>query len=104
MVAAQRHPSHPASARDALYNAAATPIRRSPLGTAGRYVGDELEMVPTIIVNELEMVPTIIVNPNSDWQLGLAQFWSGPFVERTAATPAEAANGHFFYSQFTVRF
>jgi hypothetical protein len=87
------HNFHLASARDALYNAAGTPIRRSPLGTAGRYVGDELDVVLTFVVN-----------PNSDWQFGLSHFWAGPFVQQTATTPAQAEDGSFFYTQFTVRF
>lgn len=87
------HNFHLASARDALYNAAGAPIRRSPQGTAGRYVGDELDIVLTVLVN-----------PNADWQFGVGQFWAGPFVERTAQTPAQAANAGFFYTQFTFRF
>lgn len=84
---------HLASARDALYNAAGVPYRRDPTGRAGRYVGDELD----VMLN-------ILVNPNCDWQIGLAHFWAGPFVQETADTPAAAGDGNFFYTQFTFRF
>lgn len=82
-----------ASARDALYNAGGTPIRRDPSGRAGRNVG-----------NELDVVLNFIVNPNTDWQFGLAHFWSGTFVEETAPNAASAQDANFFYTQFTVRF
>jgi len=87
------HNFHLASARDGLYNGAGNRIRFDPSGRAGRYVG-----------NELDIVLNFYVNPNTDWQLGFSQFWAGPFVEQTATTPAQAQNGNFFYAQFTFRF
>lgn len=87
------HNFHLASARDALYNAAGTPIRRDPTGQAGRYVG-----------NELDVILSIFVNPNMDWQFGFSQFWAGPFVQQTAPDPASAKDGNFFYTQFLFRF
>lgn len=84
---------HLASARDALYNAAGTPIRFDPTGRAGRYVGDELDIVLSFVMN-----------PHSDWQIGVSHFWAGPFVQRTANTPAQAEGGLFFYTQFLFRF
>ena len=68
---------HPSLRRDALYNAAGTPIRFDPTGRAGRYVGDELDIVLSFVMN-----------PHSDWQIGVSHFWAGPFVQRTANTPA----------------
>lgn len=82
-----------ASSRDALYNAAGAPYRHDPTGRAGRYVGDELDVVLNILVN-----------PNVDWQIGLSHLWAGPFVQRTAKTPGAAEDGNFFYTQFTFRF
>jgi len=87
------HNFHLASARDALYNGANAPIRIDPTGRAGRYVGDELD----IILN-------LIVNPNMDWQFGLSHLWAGPFIQRTARTPAQAEDSNLFYTQFVVRF
>jgi hypothetical protein len=82
-----------ASARDALYNAAGNVVRSDPSGRAGRYVGDELDVVLNFLVN-----------PNADWQIGLAHFWAGPFIQRTAKSSETAGDGNFFYTQFTFRF
>ncbi len=82
-----------ASARDALYNAAGVPSRRDSSGRAGRDVGDELDIVANVILN-----------PHSDLQFGLSYFWAGSFVQDTAATPAQAKNGSFLYTQYTFRF
>lgn len=87
------HDFHLASARDALYNGGGTPIRFDPSGRAGRFVG-----------NELDIVLNLYVNPNTDWQFGYCQFWAGRFVEETAKTPDQARDANFFYTQFTFRF
>lgn len=87
------HDFHLASARDALYNGGGTPIRIDPTGKAGRYVG-----------NELDIVLNFYVNPNTDWQIGLSEFWVGRFVKATAKDPSQAENASFFYTQFTFRF
>jgi hypothetical protein len=87
------HNFHLASARAPLFNAAGVPTRADPTGTAGRYVGDELDIAITYALN-----------PNADLQLGVSQFWSGPFVQRTAPNPAAAEGGNFLYSVFTLRF
>ncbi|MGE3818267.1 MAG: alginate export family protein, partial [Isosphaeraceae bacterium] len=84
---------HLASARDALYNAGGVPYRRDLTGRAGRYVGDELD----VMLN-------FLVNPNVDWQIGLSHFWAGSFIQRTAKNPESAEDGNFFYTQFTFRF
>ena len=87
------HSFYLASATDALYNAAGNPIRRDPTGQSGHHVG-----------NELNVVLNLFVNPNSDFQIGLGQFFAGQFVEETAKTKAQAQGGSLFYTQFTVRF
>src|SRR5205823_13948269 len=43
-LVAQSHHFHLAESRDFLYNAAGLPTRRSPLGIAGRDVGNELDL------------------------------------------------------------
>lgn len=82
-----------ASARDGLFTAGGALERIDPTGRAGRNVG-----------NELDVVLNFIVNPNTDWQIGLAHLWAGTFIERTAATPAQAGDSNFFYTQFAFRF
>jgi hypothetical protein len=82
-----------ASARAPLFNGAGVPYRVDPTGQAGRYVGDEIDVVLNFIVN-----------PNADWQIGLAHFFAGSFIQNTAATPAQAQDANFFYTQLTVRF
>lgn len=82
-----------ASARDSLYNGAGVAIRTDPTGQAGTYVGDELDLA----IN-------LILNPHADWQFGVSHFWAGPYIQRTAETPAQAQGGSFFYAQFVYRF
>jgi hypothetical protein len=84
---------HLASARDGLFTAGGALERIEPTGRAGRYVG-----------NELDVVLNFIVNPNADWQIGLAHLWAGPFIRNTAETPAQAQDSNFFYTQFIFRF
>lgn len=82
-----------ASARAPLFNGAGVPYRVDPTGRAGRYVGDEIDVVLNLIVN-----------PNADWQIGLAHFFPGSYMQNTAPTPAQGENANFFYTQFTFRF
>jgi hypothetical protein len=82
-----------ASARDGLFTAGGALERIDPTGRAGRDVG-----------NELDVVLTVFQNPNTEWQFGLAHLWAGSFIQRTAATPAQAQDSNFFYTQFTFRF
>lgn len=84
---------HLASARAPLFNAAGAPIRFDPTGSAGRFVG-----------NELDIVLTTYLNPHTDFQFGVSKFFSGTFIQRTAPDPAAGADGFFFYTQFTFRF
>jgi hypothetical protein len=87
------HNFHLASARDALYNGAGVPVRFDPSGAAGRFVG-----------NELDILLTLYLNPHADFQFGVSNFWAGSFIERTAPTPTAAEDPFFFYTQFTFRF
>ncbi len=78
--------------RDALYNAAGIPIRSSPTGAAGRYVGQEIDLLWTIQVN-----------PRADVLFGYSHFFQGSFVEAT--NPAGVSgNADFYYSQWSWRF
>jgi hypothetical protein len=54
--------------------------------------------------DELDIAINLILNPHTDWQIGASHFWAGPYVQRTAATPAQARDGSFFYAQVTFRF
>ncbi|HVA49142.1 MAG TPA: alginate export family protein [Pirellulales bacterium] len=86
------HIFHLAQARDALYNATGTPIRISPNGTAGTYVGQELDLLFQIVVN-----------PRADVLFGYSHFFAGSFVKNT--DPAGVSgNADFYYSQWTWRF
>jgi len=86
------HVFHLAQARDALYNAAGTPIRISPSGAAGTYVGQELDLLCQIVVN-----------PRADVVFGYSHFFSGSFVKATNP-PGVSGNADFYYSQWTWRF
>jgi len=79
-------------ARDALYNAGGVPIRLSPDGSAGRYVGQEIDFLWTIQVN-----------PRAEVMFGYSHFFGGSFIERTDP-PGVTGNADFYYSQWTWRF
>ncbi|HWB14409.1 MAG TPA: alginate export family protein [Pirellulales bacterium] len=86
------HVFYLAEARDALYNASGTPIRISPNGTAGTYVGQELDLIFQFLVN-----------PRADVLFGYSHFFAGTFVKNT--NPAGVSgNADFYYSQWTWRF
>ncbi len=82
-----------ASARDGLFTAGGALERIDPTGRAGRNVG-----------NELDIALSIFMNPNTEWQFGVAHLWAGSFIQRTAATPSQADDSNFFYTQLTVKF
>lgn len=86
------HIFHLASARDALYNATGTPIRVSPTGAAGTYVGQELDLIYQIVVNA-----------RADVLFGYSHFFAGTFVKRTNPVGV-SGNADFYYSQWTWRF
>ena len=86
------HIFHLAQARDALYNDLGTPIRISPTGTAGTYVGQELDLLFEIVVN-----------PRADVLFGYCYFFAGSFIKAT--NPAGVSgNADFYYSQWSWRF
>lgn len=86
------HIFHLAQARDALYNAFGTPIRSSPTGAAGTYVGQELDLLFQVVVN-----------PRADVLFGYSHFFAGSFVKTT--NPAGVSgNADFYYSQWSWRF
>ncbi|HWB13385.1 MAG TPA: alginate export family protein [Pirellulales bacterium] len=86
------HVFHLAQSRDALYNAFGTPIRISPTGAAGAYVGQELDLLFQIVVN-----------PRVDVLFGYSYFFGGSFIKAT--NPAGVSgNADFYYSQWSWRF
>lgn len=86
------HIFHLDQARDALYNAAGAPIRISPTGSAGRYVGQELDLLFQVIVN-----------PRADVLFGYSHFFPGSYIKAT--NPAGVSGqADFYYSQWSWRF
>lgn len=79
-------------ARDALYNASGNPIRISPTGAAGTYVGQEVDFLVQILVN-----------PRADILIGYSHFFAGSFVKATNP-PGVSGNADFYYSQWSWRF
>jgi hypothetical protein len=77
-----------ASRTDALYNAAATPLRRDPTGKAGADVGDELD----IILN-------FHLDKHTDLCIGYSQMWSGEFIKNTGP----GLNPGLFYAMYNFR-
>jgi hypothetical protein len=86
------HIFHLAQARDALYNATGTPIRISPTGAAGTYVGQEIDLLFQIVVN-----------PRADVLFGYSHFFAGSFVKATNPIGVNG-NADFYYSQWSWRF
>ncbi|HZY86481.1 MAG TPA: alginate export family protein, partial [Gemmataceae bacterium] len=60
------------SAKDALYNAAGTPIRRDPTGAAGNDVGDELDYVINFHIDK-----------HQDVLFGYSHLFAGQFIRQT---------------------
>jgi hypothetical protein len=85
----QNHVFHLASARDALYNAAGTPIRSSPTGTAGTYVGDEIDFTTNF---HLDL--------HNDIFLGYSKLFAGEFIHRT---PGPQTGPSLFYVQYSLK-
>lgn len=71
---AQYHHLRLDSAFDALYNAGGTPIRISPTGTAGKEVG-----------NELDLLVNLHAGPHSDVLVGWSKLWAGDFIRNTGS-------------------
>jgi hypothetical protein len=85
----QNHVFHLASARDALYNAAGVPIRSSPAGTAGTYVGDEIDFTTNF---HLDL--------HNDIFLGYSKLFAGEFIYRTAGPQTGPS---LFYVQYSLK-
>lgn len=86
------HIFHLAQARDALYNSSGVPYRISPTGSAGTYVGQELDLLLQYVVN-----------PRADVLFGYSHFWAGNFVKATNPVGV-SGNAGFYYSQWSWRF
>ncbi len=76
------------SAKDALYNAAGTAIRRDPTGRAGTDVGDEIDYTTNF---HLSMHQDILV--------GYSKLFAGAFVRRTGSP----LSPEYFYIQYSYR-
>ncbi len=86
------HIFHLAQSRNALYNSSGAPIRISPTGAAGTYVGQELDLLWQVVFN-----------PRADVVIGYSHFFAGSFVKAT--NPAGVSgDADFYYSQWTWRF
>jgi hypothetical protein len=83
----QNHVFHLDSARDALYNAAGAAIRSSPAGTAGTYVGDEIDFTTNF---HLDL--------HNDIFVGYSKLFAGEFIHRTAGPQTGPALLYLQYS------
>lgn len=85
----QNHVFHLVSPSDALYNASGVPIRISPTGTAGTYVGDEIDFTTNF---HLDL--------HNDIFLGYSKLFAGEFIHRTAGPQTGPA---LFYLQYSFK-
>lgn len=85
----QFHVFHLVSARDALYNAAGVPIRRSPNGSAGTYVG-----------SEIDFTTNFHLSLHQDIFVGYSKLFAGSFLHRTAGPQTGPA---LFYLQYSLK-
>jgi hypothetical protein len=76
---------------DALYNAAGVPIRRSPNGTAGAFVGHEIDVVLNFHLSK-----------HADILTGYSHLFGGTFLQNTASATA-ASNAGFYFLQLSYR-
>lgn len=75
-------------ARDALYNAAGAPIRRSPTGAAGKDVGDEFDLVLNFHLDA-----------HSDVLMGYSRLFAGDFIRNTGPSK----DPELFFVQYSFR-
>jgi hypothetical protein len=85
---AQGHHFQLAESRDFLYNAAGLPTRRSPLGIAGRDVG-----------NEVDVLANFHLTPHQDLVLGYSKLFAGDFIRKTGAN----VSPELFYAMYNIR-
>jgi hypothetical protein len=76
---------------DALYNAAGNAIRRSPNGTAGAFVGHELDVVLNFHLTK-----------HTDLFTGYSHLFGGTFLRNTASATT-ANNAGFYFLQMSYR-
>ncbi|MHC4985878.1 MAG: alginate export family protein, partial [Planctomycetota bacterium] len=74
--------------RDALYNAGGAPLRRDPTGSAGSYVGSEIDVVVKVKIDR-----------HSDVLIGYSHFFAGSFVGGTG--PDDDVDFAYVQYQFT---
>jgi hypothetical protein len=89
LTTVQNHVFHLVSPRDALYNSAGTPIRSSPTGTAGTYVGDEIDFTTNFHLDT-----------HNDIFLGYSKLFAGEFIHRTAGPQTGPS---LFYIQYSLK-
>ena len=83
----QYHHFELVSRRDALYADGGAAIRRSANGSAGRHVGDEVDLIVNLHLSR-----------RSDILLGYSHLWAGNFLERTG--PGQDASLWYFMYNF----
>jgi hypothetical protein len=76
------------AARDGLYNAGGTVLRRDPTGRAGTDVGDELDFITNLHLSQ-----------HQDILLGYSKFFAGNFIRATGAS----LSPDFFYAQYCFK-
>jgi hypothetical protein len=88
MTLIQYHVLRLDAARDALYNAGGTAIRRDPTGRAGTDVGDEIDFATNFHLSQ-----------HQDIFLGYSKLFSGAFIKHTGP----GASPEFFYAQYCFK-
>jgi hypothetical protein len=84
----QFHNFNLVSPKDALYNKSGAVLRVSPAGTAGMYVGDELDFAENVHLTQ-----------HQDIFLGYSRFYSGTFIKKTG----NPLSSDFFYFQYSYK-
>ncbi|HEV2947342.1 MAG TPA: alginate export family protein [Gemmataceae bacterium] len=77
------------SAKDALYNAGGTAIRRDPTGRAGTDVGDEIDLVTNFHLSQ-----------HQDILLGYSKLFAGQFIQHSTGPKGSP---EFFYAQYCFK-
>jgi len=88
----QYHHFELASSRDALYNAAGVATRRSPNGTAGRSVGDEIDVVCNFQLDN-----------HSSLLVGWSYLFAGDFIRNTARNHEQGVSPSLWYLMYSFR-
>jgi hypothetical protein len=80
------------SAKDSLYAAYGTPLRRDKTGAAGNYVGTEFDFLVNFHLDD-----------HSDLLLSYSYLIAGGFIRETASTPGGKQDPQALYCQYTYR-